>query len=226
MFQRGTNLIAGVAVSFTRRICRGCRTARAREIYKSQTTPIKCASCGVDRTVGGSRKRGPHCLSCARRAIPMTESRKEWFHRKGITLNRLHPRPRGEKAYAWRGGLTPAMALVRNCERYNAWRIAIFKRDPACIACGSKRNLEADHYPVPFVTLFRAAKSLGVHIDDFDPMWDVGNGRTLCATCHDKYGHRVYAGVVRPAKTQPRQVQYLPLSIIPNRYGGVNAQCV
>lgn len=84
----------------------------------------------------------------------------------------------GERSVSWRGGITPVNARIRRSFEYREWRTAVFQRDSyTCVWCRAKRNLHADHIK-PFA-LYP------------DLRFDVGNGRTLCATCHkttDTYG--------------------------------------
>src|SRR3990167_4229818 len=53
---------------------------------------------------------------------------------------------RGEKSHAWKGGVTPINKAVRASKEYALWRTSVFIRDNrACMWCGSKKDIEADH---------------------------------------------------------------------------------
>jgi len=54
----------------------------------------------------------------------------------------------------------------------------------SCLFCGCKGEINADHI-IPFAKIVRD--------NDMKKLWDVNNGRTLCAPCHrqtDTYGNR------------------------------------
>jgi hypothetical protein len=79
---------------------------------------------------------------------------------------------RGDKHYAWRGGVTPLHEKERKSRRYAEWRTAVFQRDNfTCVLCAKHGGyLHADHIK-PF-SMFPALRL------------DVSNGRTLCVPCH------------------------------------------
>lgn len=85
----------------------------------------------------------------------------------------------GEKHWNWKGGITSEATRLRGTIKYINWRKAIFERDNYTCQMCKKRGvyLEADHYPIPFTKLFRD--------QNFNLMWDINNGRTLCRKCHD-----------------------------------------
>jgi 5-methylcytosine-specific restriction endonuclease McrA len=66
---------------------------------------------------------------------------------------------------------TPEKLYQRRSAEYRAWRTSVFERDNfTCVFCGARGDLEADHIK-PFA-LFP------------DLRFDLGNGRTLCHSCH------------------------------------------
>jgi hypothetical protein len=45
---------------------------------------------------------------------------------------------KGEKHYAWKGGVTPIYKVIRKSAEYKLWRKAVFARDNyTCIWCGT-----------------------------------------------------------------------------------------
>lgn len=60
----------------------------------------------------------------------------------------------------------------RNSYKYRMWRKAIIERDMRCTKCGSTKHLEAHHIK-PFASYP-------------DLRFDLGNGITLCRSCHRK----------------------------------------
>ena len=75
-------------------------------------------------------------------------------------------------------GLCILHGHIRKTLEYGLWRSSVFQRDKwACIWCGSKKRIEADH-----IKSFAHYPELRFAID---------NGRTLCHKCHkttDTYG--------------------------------------
>jgi 5-methylcytosine-specific restriction endonuclease McrA len=97
---------------------------------------------------------------------------------------------RGPAASNWRGGHYPKAKSIRNSEAYREWRTAIFQRDDfTCQLCSDRGGrLHVDHYPVPFSHIFNEFVELNIDAKDHPPFWDTDNGRTLCESCHRKYG--------------------------------------
>jgi len=72
--------------------------------------------------------------------------------------------------------------IIRSSLEYKLWREAVFKRDNwACIWCGNKGKLNADHIkPFAYYPELRFA---------------IDNGRTLCVKCHkstDTYANKAH----------------------------------
>lgn len=87
----------------------------------------------------------------------------------------------GEDAPNWQGGLTPRIQAIRNSDAYKNWREAVYLRDNwTCMECGARSasgmcvELNAHHvHPIK---------------DNKNTLliFDVNNGITLCAYCHNK----------------------------------------
>lgn len=81
---------------------------------------------------------------------------------------------RGPDHYAWKGGKSQRAFNDRRRVEYKDWRNAVFERDGyACQKCGDRTggNLRAHHIK---------------RFADFPELrFEVGNGLTLCHTCHE-----------------------------------------
>lgn len=79
----------------------------------------------------------------------------------------------GHKNPNWKGGVTSINEKERKSLSYKGWRTSVFMRDNhTCQMCGSSKSgtLNADHI-LPF-SMFK------------DSRFDIGNGQTLCQSCH------------------------------------------
>lgn len=89
--------------------------------------------------------------------------------RLNISLGR-----RGNKTNLWKGGVTPINKLLRSSSAFKIWREQIFKRDDyICQECKQKGNYLHPHHIKSFV-------------DYPELKFDIDNGITLCADCHQK----------------------------------------
>lgn len=67
---------------------------------------------------------------------------------------------------------------IRNSDRYVKWREEVFKRDNyECTECGSKKEIQAHHIK----RVWNCLKD-----NQYDLIFDVDNGETLCKDCHQK----------------------------------------
>jgi hypothetical protein len=78
----------------------------------------------------------------------------------------------GEKASAWKGGITPIYQIIRTSKEYKIWREAIFKRDNyTCRACKKRGGILNAHHVLPFSKYP-------------EKRFEMENGITLCIDCH------------------------------------------
>ena len=103
------------------------------------------------------------------------------------------PTLRGAGNAMWKGGLTSLNRKIRGLDAYMEWRKAVFARDNAtCVICeasghgsrASRAKLEADHIIPLHVLLMRYSITTTFEAAACAELWDVSNGRTLCADCH------------------------------------------
>jgi hypothetical protein len=79
----------------------------------------------------------------------------------------------GEHCGAWKGGVTPINALIRNSAEYNQWRNAVYKRDYwTCQECGMKNGIVLNAHHIKSFSEFPELR------------FEVSNGVTLCEQCH------------------------------------------
>ncbi len=96
--------------------------------------------------------------------------------------------------------LTPLYKLIKVSKPYQNWRKMIFERDNyICQKCGNKKNrsLEAHHIK-PFAFIYKEAillldeKKIYQKILNYEPLFNMDNGITLCKKCHRKIKHPNY----------------------------------
>lgn len=112
------------------------------------------------------------------RRIAIEKGYGKWMTGKKATeetRRKLRELVLGEKAPAWKGGITPIHHSIRGSLEYRIWRENVFKRDKfGCSFCGddSGGNLNA-HHILPF-SIFPERR------------FEINNGITLCEDCHNK----------------------------------------
>jgi len=130
---------------------------------------------GKKQSIGHKRKRSE---SLKGRKLSLEHIKKlsiSHLGKKGYWSGKT--KPRGEKSFNWKGGLTPIHTRIRNSLEYKMWRMSVFQRDRfTCIWCGYRSkgskivDIHADH-----IKRFSMYPELRLAID---------NGRTLCVPCH------------------------------------------
>ena len=115
----------------------------------------------------------PKCADCCARVSNIRAKRCAACSRKRMV---------GQNAANWRGGITETNAKIRNSAEMGQWRRAVFARDNyTCQICAQRGGtLHADHIK-PF-SLFPNLRT------------ELGNGRTLCFSCHRQHGAIVRSG--------------------------------
>jgi hypothetical protein len=95
---------------------------------------------------------------------------------------------KGDKHPNWKGGITPLVLKIRNCEQYKTWRSRVFQRDNwTCQTCGKRGcTLESHHSPKSFSQIFKEndIKTFEDAINCLE-FWDISKGVTLCKDCHN-----------------------------------------
>jgi len=178
---------------------------------------VQCSDCGIEwmKSKYTIKEWNGRCRSCAAKhfcanddfkAKKSARAKAQVIQQGGIP-NAVHftsERMRGEKNvnwgggrkgenhHNWKGGITPKTRTIRESLKYKQWRTSIFNRDDyTCQLCGERGGrLHVDHHPIPFHKLFHELNTtLGAEkADEFQPLWDISNGRTLCKACHLAHG--------------------------------------
>jgi len=171
----------------------------------------QCIECGKDIFVNNSMYTGKAktkrfcnktCIMKYRNRIMWTPEKRRIQGQRAALINRGKVRSlqsrvnyalanTGSKSHFWLGGKTGHSRTIRNCFRMTEWKKAVLQRDNyTCQYCGKRGGyLEADHIEPFSVVLQRLINREG--IDElyekalqYDRLWDVENGRTLCPKCH------------------------------------------
>lgn len=168
-------------------VCKMCM--KEFEYYASNKAGIYCSiSCCNSDPERNQRmaesKKGTPSSQKQKEAVSkaLLGKRKSDLTREKMRISRrLVPNsvfPSGENHPWWKGGVTVKQKGLRASKEYRAWRKSILIRDNyTCIKCLSSQDLQVDHV-IPFA-LLEASK-------DFETLFDITNGRVLCARCHRK----------------------------------------
>lgn len=102
-----------------------------------------------------------------------------------------------EKAYNWKGGISPFNVQIRGNTKYKQWRSDIFIRDNfTCKKCGKIGGKLEAHHKKPFHKFIEEIKinlpllDLYEGVMTYTPLWNLENGITLCKSCHKKINTR------------------------------------
>ena len=120
----------------------------------------------------------------------------------GVALARAR---RGEDSPNWRGGTTRLNTAIRLMSEYRRWMEAVKTRDGKCLRCGETKNLEAHHK----IELADIVERLDIRSRDnaraHPELWDVGNGETLCQSCHYAEHGRDQSGLQSDRYRKPKE---------------------
>jgi len=169
-----------------------------KEIYRYSK---QCKACYHQRQ--GLRQQGinnpnyknglPKCIVCGQ----ITKGYKQKYCSKkcfGLA-------ERGNKHHNYQNGITDLHIRIRNLLEYKKWFNEIFKRDNyTCQECGNRFcRLEAHHVNISFSQILKdflnfynkfsplEDKEILIRLSiNWKPFWELGNGKTLCESCHDK----------------------------------------
>lgn len=106
---------------------------------------------------------------------------------------------RGELNWCYGGNFTKTRQLIRFLFEYKLWRCDVFRRDNyCCVECGAKNcELHADHIKPLWQIVLENRIDSEAKAKLCNELWDINNGRTLCAACHRKTDTFGFKGVTR-----------------------------
>ena len=107
----------------------------------------------------------------------------------------MSKRVSGEGNYFWNGGVSGENDSMRHRREYKNWRTAVYERDNyTCQCCGAHGGkLNAHH--------------LNQFADYAELRYDVDNGITLCADCHESTKNGSFHNVYGTHNTTPHQLR-------------------
>ena len=129
----------------------------------------------------------PKCIDCNRQI-----SRRDAI--RCFTCNRKYLS--GERNPMWNGGHSAWRKSLYSTRKYKNWREKVFKRDDyTCQVCFKQGGGLEAHHKKRMILLVKEVipnvKKLKGHIIknmllEYEPLWVVENGITLCIDCHNK----------------------------------------
>lgn len=132
------------------------------------------------RKIGLAHKGKKASLEARKRMSASHKGQVPWIVGKKHSLAtrlKLHiatSSKRGDKASAWKGGLTKKDKLIRNSKEYKDWRRKVFVRDNfTCVECRK-------------VGCYLQAHHIKSFVDYLKLRFEVSNGVSLCEECHEK----------------------------------------
>ena len=146
---------------------------------------------------GGSNhwnwKGGPRKCKCGCFLKNRSKSTRMCIECRKIYLSK---KMTGKNNPSWNGGFTSFRKSLHGSSQYRQWRLNIFKRDNyTCRECFKRGGYLEAHHIKRIIIIIREAipnyKDLrGFQIKnrliEYEPLWDLNNGLTLCLNCHKK----------------------------------------
>lgn len=97
----------------------------------------------------------------------------------------------------WKNGIKATNSRLRDSDKNLQWRQKVFQRDGyTCVMCGVRGGELHAHHIMPFQHLINSHLFYHGSINyegllQYEPLWEVHNGATLCRNCHNKIPKRL-----------------------------------
>lgn len=148
------------------------------------------------RKLMSERNKGQVMTEEQRKKLSLAKKGKPLSEKQLNSVRESAKKRRGKNAYQWKGGIVNVVIQIRNSYKYKEWRQAIYVRDDfTCQKCNVRGGKLEAHHLKGFAPLLDEAREALPLLDIYDaamvytPMWDIGNGITLCKSCHHKEGN-------------------------------------
>lgn len=154
---------------------------------KSRLPKYCCHDCYVKQLTGTKQTKE----SRSKRSKVLTGKHRS--EEQKLRMSKAQLRLVQEGKHHWsKGGITPISQAIRSSQKYNDWRLSVFKRDNfICCECRLSKPHEFEvHHKKALSILIDEAKETFPSLKIFDaaliysPIWDINNGVTLCKDCH------------------------------------------
>ena len=159
-----------------------CMAHRAEAQVLAGITDAQKAGLKLGRVKGTNHREGYQHKEASK--LKITDAVKAFWLENPDKAKERGQKIRGEKHYAWKGGVSKLSLSIRQLPEHRNWSDRVKARDGACTVCGSTENLEA-HHITSFADMLREH---GVTSRDAArdclALWDLANGVTLCAAHH------------------------------------------
>ncbi len=107
---------------------------------------------------------------------------------------------KGSDNPAWKGGITPLKAQLRQIPLYKQWVLEVFQRDTfKCLLCKKKGGKLEAHHKKHFSHILEEYNITSLNeAMSCNALWDIDNGITLCKKCHKQVHNKNFKFVWKP----------------------------
>ncbi len=173
-----------------------CFEHRSQAQKLSGITDAQRKGLSLGTVKGNNYRKGSHNSQASKEKV--SKSNKEYWANHPDLAAQRGLKTRGHLHKNWKGGSSRLNTAIRRLTEYRKWADAVRERDVTC-KCGASDELES-HHKVELSVLINQHKIKNVQdARKCQELWDIGNGETLCVTCHfSKHG--------RTLKSNPQKI--------------------
>lgn len=159
----------------------------------------KCSDCGIPVRLSGATYCNKHkltkdrhhnwtggkprCIDCGKQLARYKAKRCRKC--RGLWLRIPENNWNFGRKFSKHGIKRTVYRFIRDCERYNEWRLSVFRRDGyRCKMCGDNKILNANHIKRFIDILIENNIKTVKKAYSCKELWDINNGITLCVNCH------------------------------------------